>query len=89
MPSDCPIIFDGGLRSGEDIVKALASGASFTMLGRPFLFASSAAGPAGPDRFAATLVEEIGVTLAQIGLTSTGALDARVISRPERVRPTR
>ncbi len=89
LPSDCPIILDGGLRSGEDIVKALASGASFTMLGRPFLFASAAAGPAGPDRFAATLVDEIGVTLAQIGLTSTGALDARVISRPERVRPTR
>lgn len=35
---DYPLLFDSGLRSGEDIVKALALGADFVMLGRPFLY---------------------------------------------------
>ncbi len=82
LPANCPILLDGGVRSGEDIVKALASGASFVMLGRPFLFASAAAGPEGPGRLARTLVEEISVTLAQIGLTGVSAIDGRVLRPP-------
>ncbi len=69
---------DGGLRSGEDIAKALAAGASFTMLGRPFLLASAATGPEGPPRFATTLSEELGTTLAQLELTSIAELDDRI-----------
>jgi L-lactate dehydrogenase (cytochrome) len=79
LPPGLPIILDGGVRNGEDIVKALAAGANFTMLGRPFLFASAAAGADGPERLARTLAEEINVTLAQIGLTRLADLDPRVL----------
>ena len=45
-----PLIFDGGIRNGEGVVKALALGADFVMLGRPFLYASGAAGKKGVFR---------------------------------------
>jgi L-lactate dehydrogenase (cytochrome) len=82
LPPDLPVILDGGVRSGEDIVKAVAAGASFTMLGRPFLFASAAVGAEGPALLAKTLCEEISVTLAQIGATRVADLDQRVLRVP-------
>lgn len=82
LPPDYPIMIDGGFRCGEDIVKALALGASFAMLGRPFLFASAAAGARGPERLAKTLAEEITVTLAQLGLRSVTGIDGNVLRRP-------
>ncbi len=81
LPANCPLILDGGVRSGEDIVKALALGAGFVMLGRPFLYASAAIGPDGPERLARTLTEEIRVTLAQIGLTSLASLHPGIVRR--------
>lgn len=79
LPRSFPLIVDGGVTSGEDIVKALALGAGFVMLGRPFLWASAAVGPDGPARLAKTLAEEIGVTLAQIGLDRFAGIDSRVL----------
>jgi L-lactate dehydrogenase (cytochrome) len=63
-----PLVLDGGVRSGEDIVKAIAAGADFVMLGRPFLWAMGAAGAPGLARFADGLAEDIGIALAQVGL---------------------
>lgn len=80
LPRAFPLIVDGGVTCGEDIVKALALGADFAMLGRPFLFASAAVGPAGPGRFAQTLADEIIVTLAQIGLDRISEVDVSVIA---------
>jgi L-lactate dehydrogenase (cytochrome) len=62
-----PLIIDGGVRSGEDIVKCLAAGANFAMLGRPFLYASAANGSQGLDNFVGHLKDDISITLAQIG----------------------
>ena len=77
---DYPLLFDSGLRDGEDIVKAYALGASYVMLGRPFLYAAGAAGRAGVYRIIELLAEEISVALAQIGRTDIGALDERVLA---------
>ena len=77
---DYPVLFDSGLRDGEDIVKAFALGASYVMLGRPFLYAAGAAGRAGVYRIIELLAEEISVALAQIGRTDIGALDERVLA---------
>ena len=77
---DYPLLFDSGLRDGEDIVKAFALGASYVMLGRPFLYAAGAAGTAGVHRIIELLAEEASVALAQIGRTDIGALDERVLA---------
>ena len=63
---DYPLLFDSGLRDGEDIVKAFALGASYVML--------------GVHRIIELLAEETGVALAQIGRTDIGALDERVLA---------
>ena len=43
----CEVMFDGGVRSGQDIAKALALGARGALIGKAFLYALSAAGEAG------------------------------------------
>ena len=78
--ADFPLLFDSGLRDGEDIVKAYALGASYVMLGRPFLYAAGAGGRAGVYRLIELLAEEVSVALAQIGRTDIGALDEGVLA---------
>lgn len=67
---DFPLFFDSGLRSGEDIVKAYATGANFVFLGRPMLFALAADKARGLDRFCGILTAEVSLTLAQLELNS-------------------
>lgn len=77
---DYPLIFDSGLRSGEDIVKALALGADFVMLGRPLLFAMGAEGARGLASIMEILSEEISVTLAQLGLRRVEEIGHHVLA---------
>ena len=77
---DYPLIFDSGLRSGEGIVKALALGADFVMLGRPFLYASGADGQRGVFRLVDMLKSELLLALAQIGCTDISHLDHNVLA---------
>ncbi len=78
--ADYPLIFDSGLRSGEGIVKALALGADFVMLGRPFLYASGADGQRGVFRLVDMLKSELLLALAQIGCTDISHLDHNVLA---------
>lgn len=80
LPRAFPLIVDGGVNSGEDVVKALALGADFVMLGRPFLYASAGVGPEGPLRLAGTLADEVIVTLAQIGLDQVTGINESVLA---------
>ncbi len=66
---DYPLFYDSGLRSGEDVVKAYAMGADFVFFGRALQFAIAAGGEEGLKRFWDLTCEEVGLTLAQIGLT--------------------
>ena len=66
--NEYPIIFDTGVRNGEDVIKAYASGASFVMLGRPILYAIAADGERGLRTIIHYISKEITVTLAQLGL---------------------
>ena len=77
---DYPLLFDSGLRDGEDIVKAFAHGANFVMLGRPFLYAAAAAGRAGVYRLVELLSGEVDAALAQIGRTDIDAVDEEVLA---------
>ncbi|WP_118134691.1 alpha-hydroxy acid oxidase [Oceanicella sp. SM1341] len=66
---DFPLALDGGVRSGEDMLKALEAGADFVFLGRPFLFAVAARGAAGAEALFALLAAELESALAQTGRT--------------------
>lgn len=81
--ADYPLIFDSGVRSGEDIVKALACGANLVMLGRPLLFALGADGARGLRDLVAALAEEIRVTLAQLGLRDIQHVGNAQLADPE------
>lgn len=76
---DFPLIYDSGLRTGEDICKAYAMGADFVMLGRPLLFAMAAGGEKGLHQLVDVLSQETSIALAQMGLTDISQLDKRVL----------
>jgi L-lactate dehydrogenase (cytochrome) len=69
----CEVMFDGGIRSGQDIAKALALGARGTLIGKAFLYALAAAGEAGVTKAVEILRNELRVTLA---LTGTSTIEA-------------
>jgi L-lactate dehydrogenase (cytochrome) len=69
----CEVMFDGGVRSGQDIAKALALGARGALIGKSFLYALSAAGESGVTKAIEIMRNELRVTLA---LTGTPSIDA-------------
>lgn len=66
------ILMDGGVHSGQDVVKAIALGAQGVMIGRAWVFALAARGEAGVRHILSQLQREVTVTLALTGLTSIG-----------------
>ena len=77
--SDYTVIFDSGVRNGEGVIKALALGADFVMLGRPLLYGIGAAGEAGLAGVIELLIGQIDTTLAQIGIGDINSLDSSVV----------
>ena len=73
---DYPLVFDSGVRSGVDILNALACGADLVMLGRPLLYALGADGARGLASLLDALVNELGVAMAQLGLADVGDIRA-------------
>src|SRR3979409_1125192 len=53
------VMLDGGIRRGTDVIKALALGAQFVFIGRPFLYAAVAVGQAGVERAITLLRDEV------------------------------
>jgi len=75
------VMFDGGIRRGTDVLKALALGADFTWVGRPFNYAAAIAGEAGVRHAARILGAEIQRDMALLGVTSPGKVDAGRLMR--------
>ena len=65
-----PIIFDSGIEGGLDILRALALGADFTMLGRAPHYALAALGPQGIDHLVDLLRRDLIANMGQLGMTS-------------------
>jgi L-lactate dehydrogenase (cytochrome) len=78
----CDVLMDGGIRSGLDVVKALALGARACLIGRPWVFALAARGEEGLDRVLQIYREEMLVTLGLTGVTSVDQLDASILVNP-------
>ena len=70
------ILFDGGVRSGQDVLKALALGAKGCLVGKAFLYALAARGEAGVTLALDIIRKELAVSLAL-----TGANDVAKVSR--------
>ena len=75
----CEVMFDGGIRSGQDIAKALALGASGALIGKAFLYALSAAGEAGVTQAIEIMRNELRVTLALTGTSSIAAVGRQIL----------
>jgi L-lactate dehydrogenase (cytochrome) len=65
-----PVLIDGGVRRGTDVMKALALGARFVFVGRPMMYAAAIAGVAGVRHAIGLLKEEIQRDMALVGVNS-------------------
>lgn len=73
------ILFDGGIRSGQDVIKALALGAHGTFIGRAFLYGLGAMGEAGVTRCLDIIRKELDITMALCGLRDVKNVDERIL----------
>ena len=63
-----PVIFDSGIRTGLDIMRALYLGADFVMAGRPFIYGVAALGKYGGDHAASILMDDLQNNMVQLGV---------------------
>ena len=76
---DFPLIFDSGIRSGSDIVRALAFGADYAMIGRPVMYAMGADGKKGLRRIVEIIKEEASTTLGLVGLNDINDVTSNIV----------
>jgi len=69
-------MIDSGIRRGSDVLKALALGAKFVFVGRPFNYAASVAGEAGVRHGIDLLRQEVSRNMAMLGVNTLAELDA-------------
>lgn len=73
------VIVDGGVRNGQDIVRAVASGADAALIGRPWICAVAAEGEAGLKRYLSLVSHDLRVAMALTGTTRIGEIGADVL----------
>jgi L-lactate dehydrogenase (cytochrome) len=74
------VLFDSGIRSGQDVLKALARGARGCLIGRAFLYGLAAAGEAGVRRVLDIIRAELEVSMALTGQRDVQAITSEVIA---------
>jgi L-lactate dehydrogenase (cytochrome) len=80
----CEVLFDGGIQSGQDVLKALAQGARGCLMGKAFLYALAARGQAGVTLALEIMRRELTVSMALAGVTDVRKVDAGVLWPAER-----
>jgi L-lactate dehydrogenase (cytochrome) len=78
--SEIEVMFDGGIRSGQDVVRALALGARSCMIGRSYIYGLGAGGEAGVSKVIEILGRELDVTMALTGTKRVRDIGRQVIS---------
>jgi L-lactate dehydrogenase (cytochrome) len=76
-----PVILDGGVRRGADVIKAIGLGASACMVGRAWLYGLGAGGEAGVERALSILREEIDLAMALLGCSELSQINDRFVVR--------
>jgi lactate 2-monooxygenase len=76
---DYPLLLDGGIRRGADVLKALALGANAVLIGRLYAYGLAVGGSAGVEAVIRQLLAEVDVTLALCGAASVRELDASLV----------
>jgi len=76
-----PVIVDGGIRRGTDVIKALALGAAAVQVGRPYLWGLGVAGATGVTRVVEILRKELELAMALMGRPTLGSIDRTAIWR--------
>jgi len=78
--SKATILLDSGVRSGQDVMRALALGADAAFAGKSFLWAVGAIGDEGPDQLIDLYIQELRASLGQIGaLSIADARNAKIL----------
>ena len=77
----CEVLFDGGVVSGQDVLKAVALGARGCLIGKAFLYALAARGGAGVAQAIDIIRGELDASLALTGITDIQSVDAGVLRR--------
>jgi L-lactate dehydrogenase (cytochrome) len=77
----CAVLFDGGIRSGQDVLKALALGANGCLMGKAFLYALAARGEAGVALALDIIRKELAVSLALTGANDVRNVCADILVR--------
>jgi L-lactate dehydrogenase (cytochrome) len=73
-------MFDGGIRSGQDVMRALALGAKSCMIGRAFAYGLGAAGEAGVAKAIDILRNELSTTMGLCGVNTIAEIDDHVLA---------
>lgn len=75
---DLKVLFDSGVRTGLDIIRAIALGADFVLLGRPFMYGVAALGDAGGDHVIDLLGNDLRNNMIQLGCKNLGEFSSIV-----------
>jgi L-lactate dehydrogenase (cytochrome) len=88
--SDTEVLFDGGIRTGSDMLRALALGAHACLIGRAYIYGLGAGGKAGVAKAIDILKKELSVAMALTGTTRVSDIGPQIIVGGEgRKKPTR
>jgi isopentenyl diphosphate isomerase/L-lactate dehydrogenase-like FMN-dependent dehydrogenase len=81
-PAGFPVLMDGGIRRGADVIKALALGADAVLIGRLYAYGLAVGGQAGVEAVIRQLLAEVDLTLGLCGRTSVRELDPSLVAAP-------
>lgn len=79
VQEQAPVLFDSGIRTGADAVKALALGARAVLLGRPYIWGLAVGGQAGVVQVLRSFLADLDLTLALSGISSLDGLDPSLL----------
>lgn len=77
--ADIEVWLDSGIRSGQDVIKALALGAKGTMIGRSYIYGLGAMGQAGVTKSLEIIAKELDLTMAFCGIRDLGKVDKNIL----------
>lgn len=75
------VLVDGGVRGGQDVLRAIAAGADAALIGRPWIYALAAGGEAGLKRHLSLVMHDLRVAMALTGVTRIGDVGPEILDR--------